>query len=325
MHGCRRRDWSTAVWDSGLGQVVMWGGGHCVRSSSVPIHYSPDSNRIVEGYDADEPYCFNGWCGPGSSVMNREWINAHAYHLYDYDPVCKLLVTARGFRYDPARMDWVRAEPFAPPFRYSWGGVVLAASDHGVVAWARKTGGEEVGLWLFDGEKGWQPLDPKGKLFEPYCDSHGMTYDSKRDRMVMSSVGGGYARTGSGSFMTFDFKTGNVETVTPENPDLNKTGCAREVVYVRHADWLLTGDLVRVGDARDPNARVFTRVYDCAKNRMSLLETGNAPSGFSAGWMYDARRGLVYSFSFRGEAWALRIDPASATLLDAAPTADPAQ
>src|SRR6185295_17628859 len=37
-HGCRQRDWSTSVWDSDREQILMWGGGHCVRSSSVPLH-----------------------------------------------------------------------------------------------------------------------------------------------------------------------------------------------------------------------------------------------------------------------------------------------
>ena len=85
-HGCRQRDWSTTTWDSDRDQVLMWGGGHCVRSSSVPLHYSPVANRIVEGYDAEEPYCYNGWCGPASSLLNKQWIDTHAYHLYAYDP-----------------------------------------------------------------------------------------------------------------------------------------------------------------------------------------------------------------------------------------------
>jgi len=311
-HGCRQRDWSTSVWDSDREQILMWGGGHCVRSSSVPLHYSPASNRIVEGYDAEEPYCYNGWCGPASSLLNKQWIDTHAYHLYAYDPKCKLLVTARGFLYDPERMDWVRAEPFKSPFRYSWGGIVIASSAHGAVAWG--VVGEAASLWLFDRDKGWTPLDPQGKLFAPYCDSHGMVYDSTRDRMLLSGVGGGYNKPGNGTFLSFDFKTRTVEGVTPQNSDLNRTGCARELAYVGHADWILIGDLLREGDPK--TGKAYTRVYDCAKNRMFLLDAGSVGAGYSAGWMYDSRRNLVYSFAYNGEAWALRIDPATAKLLD---------
>ena len=290
----------------------MWGGGHCVRSSSVPLHYSPASNRMVEGYDADEPYCYNGWCGPGSSLLNKQWINTHAYHLYAYDPKCKLLVTALGFLYDPDRMDWVRTEPFKPAFHYSWGGVVIAGSTHGAVAWG--TANDVASLWLFDREKGWEPLDPKGKLFGPWCDSHGMVYDSKRDRMLISSVGGAYAKQSNGTFLAFDFKTKAVDVVTPENSVLNQTGCARELAYVEHADWVLIGDLLRQGDPK--TGRLLTRVYDCGKNKMFLLDAGPVGAGFSAGWMYDSKRKLVYSFAYNGDAWALRIDPATAKLLD---------
>jgi hypothetical protein len=306
--GCRQRDWSTATWDPDREQILMWGGGHCVRSSSVPLHYSPASNRIVEGYDAEEPYCYNGWCGPASSLLNKQWIDTHGYHLYAFDPKCRLMVTARGFLYDPERMDWVRTEPFKSPFKYSWGSIVIASSPHGAVAWG--VAGETPGLWLFDRDKGWTPLEAKGKLFTPWCDSHGMVYDSKRDRMLISSVGGGYNKPGNGTFLSFDFKTRNLEVVTPESSELNKTGCARELAYVEHADWVLVGDLLRQGDAK--TGKVYTRVYDCARNRMFLLDAGSVGAGYSAGWMADSKRKLVYSFGYNGEAWAIRLDPATA-------------
>ena len=34
-----------------------------------------------------------------------------------------------------------------------------------------------------------------------------MVYDSKRDRMILSGVGGGYNRKSDGTFLAFDFKT----------------------------------------------------------------------------------------------------------------------
>ena len=62
--------------------------------------------------------------------------------------------------------------------------------------------------------------------------------------------------------------------------------------------------------------RRYTRVYDCGRNRMLLLDAGGVPSGHSTGWMYDARRKLAYVFTFRGEAWALRANPATAELVE---------
>ncbi|MDD4889284.1 MAG: kelch repeat-containing protein [Phycisphaerae bacterium] len=320
MTGCRQRDWSTAAWDTDREQFLYWGGGHCVRSGGPPVHYSPISNRMVEGYDAEEPYCYNGFCGPGSSVMGRQWIDCHAYHLYAYDPKCKLMVTGRGFLYDPDRMDWLRIEPFKPPFRYSWGSVVIASSPHGAIAWANSTATNSPNLWVFDRQTGWQDLKPTAngdaKLFTPYCDSSGAIYDSKRDRMLIGGVGGGYSRASNGTFLAFDFKTKSLEVVTPDNIDLGKVGISREMAYAEHADWVLIGDLLRAGDPK--TGKLYTRAYDCAKNKMFLLDAGPVGAGFSAGWGYSTRDKMVYSLSYRGEAWGMRIDPKTATPLEKA-------
>jgi hypothetical protein len=316
-HGCRQRDWGTCVWDSDRDQVLMWGGGHCVRSASTVAHYSPVSGRLVEGFDADEPYGGNGGGGFDSSLLNRPWVSTHNYNHYAYDPKCKLLVSARGYLYDPARMDWLRMEPLSPPFVFSWGSTVVETSPHGAVAWARKKTSEQAGLWLFDRDQGWVDLAPKGSLFMPYCDSHGMVYDAKRDRMLLGGVGGAYEKISSGKFLAFDFKTRTLETIAPENAVLAMTHTARELAYVDHADCVLMGEVLTRGEAK--TGRVFTRVYDCGKNKMFLLEAGPVPSGHSTGWMYDARRKLVYVFTFQGEAWALRFNPATAKLLEGLP------
>jgi hypothetical protein len=318
--GCRQRDWGTTAWDSDRDQVLMWGGGHCVRSASVVAHWSPASGRIVEGYDADEPYSHNGGGGFDSSLLNRPWVSVHNYHHYAYDPACKLLVSGRGYLYDPARMDWLRIEPIPLPFAFSWGSTYVAPSPHGAVAWARKKQGEQAGLWLFLGDRGqgsgvrghWIDLEPKGKLFLPYCDCHGMVYDSKRDRMLIGGVGGAYGKQSDGSLLAFDFQSRSVLPVTPENVDLAKTRNAREMVYVEHADWVLIGELYPGGERKAGEG--YTRVYDCRKNKMLLLKAGDVPDGYSTGWMYDARRKLVYVFTYRGEAWAMRIEPAKAQL-----------
>jgi hypothetical protein len=312
-HGCRQRDWGTAIWDSDRDQILLWGGGHCVRSASTVVHYSPASGRTVEGFDADEPYGGNGGGGFDSSLLNRAWVSVHNYNHYAYDPKCKLLVSGRGYLYDPERMDWLRIEPIQLPFAFAWAACCVKTSPYGAIAWARKKNGDNAGLWLFDRKQGWIDLEPKGPLLVPYCDSHGMVYDSRRDRMVLSGVGGGYGKLSSGSLLAFDFKTRSLDTLTPENKELAKTHNAREMVYVDHADWIVVGELYPDGEKV---GKPYTRIYDCAKNRMYLLDAGQVPSGFSTGWMYDTRRRLVYVFTFTGEAWALKPDPQTAKLLE---------
>jgi hypothetical protein len=41
--------------------------------------------------------------------------------------------------------------------------------------------------------------------------------------------------------------------------------------------------------------------------------------GHSAGWVYDTGRRCVYVVTFRGECWAMRIDPPTLSLLEKAP------
>ena len=309
--GCRQRDWGTAVWDSENDQVVRWGGGHCIRSASTPVHYSFASGRMVEGYDADEPYGYNGGGGFGSSVMGRPWVPTHGYNLYAYDPPSGLVITATGFLYDPARMDWLRMPPMKQPFRFSWSSTVVETSPHGVVAWADSLKGG-VGLWLYDREKGWHDLKPQGKLFRPYCDSDGMCYDSKRDRMLLG-WGGGYGKKGDGRIFSFNFKTRAVEKLMPANIDLGKMHNTREMVYVEHADLVLFGSAPRT-----QGKKAYTVAYDCAANKYLLLDAGGVVYGHGAAWMYDAKRKLVLATAHRhGDAYALRLDSKTATLVEA--------
>ena len=196
----------------------------------------------------------------------------------------------------------------------------MATSRHGAVAWARTKDSDQIGLWLFNRDKGWIDLQPKGKLFEPYCDAHGMVYDGLRDRMLFGGVGGGYEKLSNGTLLSFDFRTGALETISPANLELAKTHNAREMVYVEHADWVLLGELYPRGDGTGGAAggapACGLRVYDCRQNKMFLLDAGDVPYGHSTGWMYDARRRLVYVFTYRGEAWALKLVPATAALLE---------
>ncbi len=315
--GCRQRDWGTYVWDSDREQILVWGGGHCVRSGSVVAHYSPASGRMVEGYNVDEPYGANGGGGFDSSVMNRPWISTHNYNHYAYDPKCKLMVTTRGYLYDPERMDWLRTEPMKRPFTFRWGSTLAETTPHGAVAWAQKAGGGGFGLWLFDRDKGWTDLKPAGKLRGLYCDSEGACYDSKRDRLLMG-YGGGYGKKGDGRVTFFDFKTRVVDDLKPGNAELGKMRNTREMVYVPEADVVLFGsDPYRVGGGR--KGRTLTRVYDCEKNKYFLLDAGSVAYGHSTGWMYDAKRKTAYVITCRGAIWAMRIDAKSLKLLEKPP------
>src|SRR5262249_33577467 len=147
---------------------------------------------------------------------------------------------------------------------------------------------------------------PKGKLFVPWCDAHGMVYDSKRDRMLIGGVSGGYEKLSSGGFLSFDFKTKELTPITPQDAQHTGARNSREMVYGEHADCVLIGELVVECDKK--TGKAFTRIYDCETNKSLLLDAGRVADGHSVGWMYDARRKLVYAFSFTGEAWAMKVN-----------------
>ena len=122
------------------------------------------------------------------------------------------MVAGRGYLYDPRRMDWQRRERMKTPFRYVWSATVLEATPHGAVAWARRRDADRWGLWLLRAGR-WVDLKPDGKLYQPYCDSEGMTYDARRDRLILG-WGGGYAKAGDGRLTTFDFQTRSISSRT---------------------------------------------------------------------------------------------------------------
>jgi hypothetical protein len=318
--GCRSRVWGTAAWDPDRDQILVWGGGHCVRSENPPIHYSPVSGRMVEGYDAQESYT---QCGTiGSTMMNRAWVGGHSYNTYGYVPRDRMLVTSNGYVYDPSRMDWLRHRPFKPPFHeFSRG--PLEHSRHGAVVMAAMKRGYPARLWLFNLETGWTELTkPKQKLPR----FAGFVYDSKRDRMLFAYPGG-WNKPGNGSLLAFHFKNRWLETLTPANAELGRASFFRELAYVEHADWVLFGTPYP-WPADKKTKRHYVRAYDCAANRWMLLDIpgytkfGKPSIGriTSEGWLYDAKRKLVYVVEVnRWIVWALRLDPETVTVLQKKP------
>jgi hypothetical protein len=272
---------------------------------------------MVEGYDAQESYSQSG--PYGTTTMIRPWVPGHSWDLYAYDPKSKTMVTHFGFVYDPDRMDWRRSRPITPPFTDDYS-ASLTSTPHGVAAWARAgRGSEESGLWLLEVEKGqWTELaKPAQENPVVSVDNCTMVYDSKRDRLVMAETP--WQKPGDGTLFAFGFKGRKIEKLTPANRDLGLIRQAREMVYVEHADMVLFGEAYPEENAK---TKQYVRAYDCAGNRWLLLDLGGFPTGGqrSHGWMYDARRKLVYVVDANTwGVWALRLDPKTAKVLEEKP------
>ena len=305
MQGCRAKDWTTAILDEKNDQMLFWGGGHCVRSASVVVHYSLDTGRLVESYNADETY--GGQGRDDHSLMGRPWVSMHNYNLYAYDNNSGLMVSARGYLYDPVKMEWLKTRT-DPTFYYVTLSTLLEKSAHGVIAWgAIKRGSNKASLSLYEHGKGWRTLETKGEIKLPYADSTGVTYDSKRDRLLLLRSN---PRKSFSTIKSYSFKTSEVEDITPENwaAVMSDVHNFREVVYVEHADWMIAGHSKKVGD------KFFTRVLDLSSNKAFLIDTGAV--GFkgihSMGFSYDKKRKIIIAINKSGIAFALKINPKTA-------------
>ncbi|MFP4057965.1 MAG: kelch repeat-containing protein [Candidatus Brocadiia bacterium] len=305
--GQRQRTWGTAAWDPHREQILFWTGGHCAGCSSPVLHYSPASHRMAEGYDAEEQYGHQG--AHGATLLGRPWVPTHAYHIYDYDPRCRLLVAAKEvtYLYDPARMDWL-PRTVDQPFNGHCFVAQLHATPHGVVAWAPR--GDRAGprgLWLFDLDAGWRDIEPQGAVPTTTVDNSGACYDSQRDRLLLVTSPS-YSKPTDGTVWSFDFASRKVQRLSPAQPQVGHFRGFRELVYVAHADWMLAlKPLEREG-------ALLTRFYDCAADRWRAVDLGpgirHMPSASSGSAVYDAGRRLVLVILPDGALFALRLDPA---------------
>jgi hypothetical protein len=216
-------------------------------------------------------------------------------------------------------MDWQRNRRIKQPFAndYSAG---VTSTPHGAAAWARASkGNPDSGIWLLDVEKReWRELLKPAKENPVFwVDNCTLVYDSKRDRLLMMATP--WQKPGDGALYAFGFKDRKLEKITPAGIEIGKIRQAREMVYAEHADMILFG--YAWPDERSKEKK-YVRAYDCAKNRWLLLDLGGFPDGGqrSHGWMYDARRKLVYVVNAnRWGVWALRLDPATLKPLTEAP------
>ncbi|MCK6474885.1 MAG: kelch repeat-containing protein [Planctomycetes bacterium] len=312
--GC---DFGTATWNPNGDEILHWGGGHCRTSASVVGHRSMASNRMVIGYDLDEPYADNGGGPWPHSLLGRPWVGTHGYKAYGYDPKNKVLVLMRfgvgsvSRLYDPVSMRWLADGPKQPFDGHDYTAQVIP-TPYGAVAWAgtrEYMGREGRGLWLLAHEKEWSWKEIAKPGSAPACrvDCSCSCYDAKRERILLMPGG-----EDGGAVYACAVKGGAFEKLTPENPKFGQVGF-REAVYIEHCDWVLLAQNVAHG------GKPHHAVYDCAKNRWMLFDAGPLAAKMSdrgIGLMYDARRKLVYAMDAGGNTYALRIEPAGAQVVD---------
>ena len=228
------RDYSTTAYDSRRSQLLYWGGGHSTYMGSDVHHWSLRGGLWSQSYDPEINLNFtHGFSAPGViTFRNRPLIPVHAYQAYAYDPVADLMVAAlwrNTFTYDPGRKAWIGC-PVRSPFKSNVMSTSLTTTRRGVVGWA------DHALFLFNGEtRSWKKLPLSGKPKNPWCDSSGMCYDSKRDCLWLGRGGGSISR--------YDMKIGKLARFTGCPDGLKdkkgRSPSIREMTYVPEQDLVL--------------------------------------------------------------------------------------
>lgn len=323
--------WSTVSFDSDGDRILHMGGGHSAYFGNDMAHYDIATGRwsiaCRPQFALEYNYDLNG---PGLWAFNGAPWGNHNYHAYAYDPTIKRVAYVKGHMtmlYDPETRTWPFAEKFGDlPFFASKYINYLITTPHGVYCWTQtKESQSKFGLWKLEGGKAWKEIKTSGEpLPRPVCDGSTITYDAKRDRLLITTSNG---KDGPhGQVWSADLKSGEVKKLDPEGMDALKG--AR---FARESAYLPKGDLVLIGFLLQGEGGFVVPIYDCEKNRWlaakmpgaEFMNGGkNAKPGSSVdlGLAYDAKRDLVWSTlcSLRGEG-ALQVVHVDAATLGATP------
>ncbi len=321
-HPLQCRVWGTAVLDPHRQAIYRWSGGHCSyvwNGTDIP-HFSLRTGRSSIKYAPSIPAHSIGICSDQpskSDFRGGAWIPGHSYHSYGYDPVArKMVLTGHGghsFEYDPDDGTWNSKR--LPKGLGNFYTDTICSTPNGAFLW-----NGQGDLYRYDAaSKTWMKLKLSGAKLPKTCtDRSGMSYDSKRNRLLCTS--GQYRKPYDGQVYAVDMKTLNVKALNPAGQKgvskRLKAGSCRDTCYDAANDLFIIGT-----ELLDPPEGKFRRTaaYDCAGNRWVSLKLGGKihpvdPRGrgmarnVSLGLMYDARRSLLWATDTLNKIYVLRID-----------------
>ncbi|MBL8025360.1 MAG: hypothetical protein JNL74_03070 [Fibrobacteres bacterium] len=306
------RAWGSTVYDSDRDLFLKWAGGHVAHCGTDVPQYSISNNRWKIGYVPEWPVEWDGYNNPAAGVFTfngRPYMPMHPVKAYGYDVRSKRMVfmyNRHTYIYNPDSMDWEKRNIHSS-FGSSGYGTGLVSTPRGLVCVGGNSGGtsspSQSYVYLFEPDSfNWRKLPQTGATMPGYyADAAGAVYDSKRDRILL-------IRGSSGSVATlhsYDFATGVATKLVPMDSSIT-TGAGD---YYRECSYIPNLDIVFV-QARIGNANL---IYDCANNKWSTMTV----NGFSAtmndrgtGFMYDAKRNILWNCDHYSKIYAIRLDAA---------------
>jgi hypothetical protein len=222
--------------------------------------------------------------------------------------------------YDPVTRTWPFAEKFGDlPFRPSKYINILCATPKGVVCWTQTRQRQSVtGLWRLAEGKRWEELKTSGDpLPQTVCDGSTMAFDSKRNRLLMTTTPGKDGEA-AGQVWACDLATGQAKKLDPAGRDaIMVKRFAREAVYLPKCDMVMIGYLF------ERDGKLVVPFYDCAANRWltasmpgaEFINRGKPGSSVDLGLAYDSKRDLVWAtlcnLGKQGALQVVRVDAAT--------------
>lgn len=319
--------WSTVTYDSDSDQILHMGGGHSSYFGNDMAHYDIKNGRWSIACRPQFALEFNyDLNGPGLWGFNGAPWGNHNYHAYAYDPTLKRVVYIKGgmtLLYDPATRTWPHAEktgdlPFLPSKYVNY----LVTTPKGVYCWTQtKDNQSKNGLWKFEEGKSWKEIKTTGEpLPKPICDSSTITYDSKRDRLLITTSTG---KDGPhGQVWSADLKTSEVKMLNPTGME-----CIKGQRFARESAYLPQNDMVMIGFLLQQESGLVVPFYDCDKNSwlgakipgQEFINRGVAGSSVDLGFFYEPKRNLVFATLCNLKPGALQVIKIDSATLGATP------
>ncbi len=319
------RDWGTAVLDVDRDQILRFSGGHCAHGGSDVLHFHLATGRWELPFPVEFPLgqtYSNTEYPDGYNLNRRPWITGHSYQSYAYEPLIKQMIfTGRrthSYFYDPDRADWSSRAPKPKGMDHGdcFYDLTLCPTPAGIACWTK-----DGAIFRFDASKReWLRLKVTGaKLPGSRVDNSTMTYDSKRDRLLMVRKEYGDTHPFDGIVHALDMKTLEASRIEPANAP-----AAASISYLCQLRYDPDHDLVLAGCTlpADESGVRRTPAFDPAAGRwISLKITGDDPSGVkgrnvSLGLMHDNKRHLFWAVDAKSQVFVLRLDPNAAGARD---------
>lgn len=313
-------DWGSAVFAPDADQIIRFSGGHSAYSGTAPQVYDVKTDRYSIPFVPELPIEFiysNDQVHGEWSFGGNPWMTGHTYKSTGYDPLSKRFVFApHDFTYffDSRTGRWTRS-PQRNPYRADFYSLTLCATPNGAIAWGDKRDGGGAALWRLDEQRVWQPLPLKGTLPQKTADMHGMSFDSKRNRLLFFSG----VDKNKGDVATYDFATGEARWLGAQGKQFAAVP-SRETIYIPDADVVMLGARAMVSE------KLHWLIYDCQSNSWRGIELpgddpigkGTAGKAFnnSMGLMFDPQRKLVWAVGQYSHVHVLRMDSSAARALE---------